>query len=298
MSEGGIVYIDGEFVPSEEAKMSIFDTGFVWGDTVYDVTSTWKGWFFMLDEHLERFERSCEGFQLNHPYTREEMRQICAECVQRTGIEDTYVKVQMTRGVLESRMHDPRQVECRFVAYAVPYVWIWGEQKCRHGANLHLSGVERVSSRAIDQRFKNYNRADLVQARMEAFDHGCDDALLCGPDGYLTEGPGFNVFVVKDGEVVSPDDNVLEGVTRRAVREICEMTGIPFALRKVHPDELHEATEIFASTTAGGVMPVTRITGKTIGNGHSGLVTSRIQELYWSQREQGWHGTRVADVLA
>ena len=294
----GIVFIDGEYVKPEDARMSIFDVGFVWGDSVYDVTSTWKGWFFMLDEHLERFERSCEGFRLKNPYSREQMRQICAECVDRSGLEDTYVKLQITRGLLEQGSRDPRKAECRVVVYAIPYVWIWGEQKCRNGVDLFVSSVERVSSRAIDQRFKNYNRADLVKARFEAYDHGCDDALLCDSDGNLTEGPGFNLCIIKDGKVASPDYSVLEGVTRRSVRELCEFEGIPFELRKVTPEELTTASEVFTCTTAGAVMPVTHLGNKPIGNGHAGLITSRLQTLYWEKREQGWHGTGVKDILA
>ena len=160
------------------------------------------------------------------------------------------------------------------------------------------SSVERVSSRAIDQRFKNYNRADLVQARLEAYDHDCDDAILAGADGFLTEGPGFNFFIVKDGTVTSPDYNVLEGITRRAVREICERDGIPFELRRIRPEEISEASEVFTSTTAGGVMPITQVNSKPIGNGHAGIVTSRIQSTYWDEREAGWHGVRASDILA
>ena len=294
----GIVFIDGEYMRPEEATMSIFDTGFVWGDSVYDVTSTWNGWFFMLDEHLERFHRSCEGFRIENPYSFEEMRRICAECVGRAGLSNAYVKMQITRGVPEPGARDPRGLTPSLVVYAIPYVWIWGEDKCRNGADLYLSSIERVSSKAIDQRFKNYNRADLVQARFEAYDHGCDDAILAGADGFLTEGPGFNFFIVKNGTVTSPDHNVLEGITRRAVREICEREGLPFELRKIRPEEIAEASEVFTSTTAGGVMPVTRINGKPIGNSHAGIVTSRIQQTYWSEREAGWHGVRVGDILA
>ena len=293
----GIVFIDGDYVKPEEAKMSIFDTGFVWGDVVYDVTSAWNGWVFMLDEHLERFQQSINGFRLKNPYSHEEMRRICAECVQRADLDNAYIKVQMTRGVIPSQTRDPRLGECQFVAYATPYVWIWGEEKCRNGVNLYVSSVERVSSKAIDQRFKNYDRADLVQSRFEAYDRGCDDSLLCGPDGYLTEGPGYNMFMVRDGKVSTPDSNILEGVTRRSVREICELENIPYEERKVHPDELQDADEIFCSTTAGGVMPVTGLDSKPIGNGHKGLITSRIQEQYWSKREAGWHGTRIEDIL-
>ena len=215
MSEG-CVFIGGEYVAPEDAKMSIFDAGFVWSDTVYDVTATWAGWFFMLDEHLERFARSCAGFRLENPYSADEMRQILAECVARTGLDNCYVKIQLTRGVIQSQTRDPRLGAPEFVAYATPYAWIWGEEKCRNGAALYLSGIERVSSKAIDARYKNYNRADLVQARFEAYDKGCDDAILVGADGSLTEGPGYNIFVVRDGAVATPDANVLEGITRRA----------------------------------------------------------------------------------
>ena len=293
----GIVFIDGEYMPPDEAKMSVFDTGFVWGDSVYDVTSTWNGWFFMLDDHLERFQRSCEGFRLPNPYSFEEMRRICAECVDRSELASSYVKMQITRGVPESRVLDPRKMKPVVVVYAVPYEWIWGEDKCRNGASLFLSSVERVSSRAIDQRYKNYNRADLVQARLQAYDQGCDDAILAGPDGFLTEGPGFNLFLVTDGAVASPNDNVLEGMTRRAVREICEHEGIPFELRRIRPGEIDEASEIFTSTTAGGVMPITAVNGKSVGNGHAGIISSRIQSIYWSRRETGWYGVRASDIL-
>ena len=294
----GCVFIDGEYVSPGDARMSIFDAGFVWGDTVYDVTSCWGGWFFMLDEHLERFARSCAGFRLENPYGADEMRSILAECVARSGHDNAYVKIQLTRGVIPGGARDPRLGAPAFVAYAVPYVWIWGEEKCRDGAALHVSGVERVSSKAIDARCKNYNRADFVQARLEAYDHGCDDALLIGADGALTEGPGYNVFVVKDGAVATPDSNVLEGITRRAVAEICAGDGIPFACRRVEPEELRAADEVFASTTAGGVMPVIRLGDRPIGNGHAGILTGHIQSSYWRRREEGWHGTRVEDLLA
>jgi branched-chain amino acid aminotransferase len=294
----GIVFIDNEFVSPEHASMSIFDVGFVSGDCAYDVTSTWKGWFFMLEEHLDRFLHSCDRFQLKSPYSRDEIRQICAECVERSGFEDTYVKLQMSRGVVTDRNVDPRLSASAFVAYAIPYVWIWGEEKCRNGANLYLSSFERVSSRAVDQRIKNYNRADLVQARFQALDAGCDDSILCGADGCLTEGSGYNVLVVKNGRVASPDYNVLEGVTRGALSELCTLQNIPFELRKIHPDELADADEVFASTTAGGVMPVTRISNRPVADGAPGPITRRLQASYWEKREQGWHGTRYDEILA
>ena len=211
--------------------MSIFDYGFTYGDCVYDVTSVWRGWFFRLEEHLDRFERSCAGFRLTVPYLRDEVRAILAECVDRAGLEAAYVKVEVTRGMTPNHSRDIRLAENRFTAYAIPYVWVWGEEKCRHGANLHLCRrFQRISSGAVDQRLKNYNRADLVQARLDAYDVGCDDAVLVGPDGALTEGFGWNILLVRDGTVATPDWNVLEGDTRVAVQEICNDEGVPFEL--------------------------------------------------------------------
>jgi len=296
---GGVVFIDGEFVAPEEARMSIFDYGFTWSDCVYDVTSVWRGWFFKLDDHLERFERSCEGFRLTLPYARNEVAAILAECVDRAGLEDAYVKIEVTRGLTPNQSRDLRLAQNRFTAYAIPYVWIWGEEKCRDGASLHLCRrFERVSSKAIDQRFKNYNRADLVQGRLDAYDAGCDDAVLVSPDGALSEGFGWNILLVKDGKVATPDWNVLEGRTRDAVEEICRDEGVPYELRRVEPEELDTADEVFAATTAGGVMPVIRIDSNSVGNGTPGPITRLLQEQYWSRREAGWHGTRTADLLA
>ena len=298
MSEG-IVFIDGEFVAPEEARMSIFDYGFTWSDVVYDVTSVWRGWFFKLDEHLERFERSCAGFRLQNPYSRDEVKGILAECVDRAGLADAYVKLEVTRGLTPNQSRDLRLAENRFVAYAIPYVWIWGEEQCRNGVNIHLCRrFERISSRAVDQRFKNYNRADLVQARLDGYDVGCDDAMVVGPEGELTEGFGWNVLVVRDGVVATPDWNVLEGCTRAAVQEICADEGVPFEVRRVDPEELDRADEVFAATTAGGVMPITAVDSRPVGDGRPGRITRMLQEQYWARRVEGWHGTRVADLLA
>jgi branched-chain amino acid aminotransferase len=295
----GVVYIDGEFVAPEEARMSIFDYGFTWSDCVYDVTSVWKGWFFKLDDHLERFERSCAGFRLSHRYSTDELKGILAECVDRARFEDAYVKLEVTRGTTPDQSRDLRLARNRFTAYAIPFVWIWGEEKCRNGVNLHVCRrFERISSRAVDQRLKNYNRADLAQGRLDAYEAGCDDAVLVASDGALSEGFGWNILLVRDGTVSTPDWNVLEGRTRDAVAEICADEGVPFELRRVEPEELDTADEVFATTTAGGVMPVTALDSRPVGDGRPGPITSLLQERYWARRAEGWHGTRVADLLA
>ena len=294
----GCAFIGGEFVPLEDAKISIFDTGFLHADVVYDVTTAWKGWIFKLDEHLERFGASCAGFRLKNPYSNEETGKLLAECTRRAECEDAgFIHMHVTRGQYPEGTRDPRLCENQFTCYVSPYIWLWGEEKSKAGVNLHMSSIERISSKAVDARYKNFHWADLIQSQYEAYEAGRDDAVLCGPDGNISEGPGFNVFVVKNGVAATPDANCLLGISRRTALELCEIEGIPCEVRKVHPDELRNADEAFATSSAGGVLPVTAIDDKPLGNGAPGMVTSQLHNSYWTRRNEGWKSTKISDLL-
>ena len=298
MSEG-MVFIGGEFVSLEDAKMSIFDTGFLHSDVVYDVTTSWKGYIFKLDEHLERFRASCAGFRLENPYSDDETARHLAECTHRAGCEEGgFIHMHVTRGEYPPGSRDPRLCDNQFTCYVVPYVWLWGETKSKAGVNLQMSEVERISSKAVDTRCKNFHWGDLIKAQYDAYEAGCDDAVLCGPDGNLAEGPGYNIWVVKDGVCATPDANCLLGMSRKSVIELCAMENIPCETRTVHPDELRSADEAFATSSAGGIMPVTAIDGEPLGNAAPGLVTTQLMDGYWRRREEGWCGTRPSDLLA
>ena len=295
----GCAHIGGEFVAFEDAKMSIFDTGFLHSDVVYDVTTSWQGHIFKLDEHLERFAASCAGFRLKNPYTIQETAKLLAECAQRADCEDAgFIHMHVTRGEYPEGSRDPRLCENQFACYVSPYVWLWGEEKSKAGVNLHFSDIERISSKAVDTRYKNFHWADLIQSQYQAYEAGRDDAVLCGPDGNLAEGPGFNIWVVKNGICATPDANCLLGMSRRSALELCEMEGIPFETRSIHPDELRNADEAFATSSAGGIMPVTAIDDKPLGNGAPGILTTLLGNSYWRRREEGWHGTKIVDLLA
>lgn len=138
------------------------------------------------------------------------------------------------------------------------------------GGHLVIAQTLRIPPDSVDPTAKNFHWADLTRGELEALDHGADFALLLDSDGNVTEGPGFNVFMVIDGVVVTPDAGVLEGITRRSAGEICEQLGIPHEIRKVSADEARNADEIFLSTTAGGVMPASRIDGRIMGNDRRG----------------------------
>lgn len=294
----GIAYIDDAFIPAEDARLPLFDLGFLRGDAVYDTVSVWRGQFFRLDDHLARFQRSCAGMRLVCPHDAASLARILAECVQRAGLDDAYVQMIVTRGTFISmERRDLRLCNNRFIAFALPYIWIVRPEKQETGIELAIVDNRRTPTEAIDPNVKNFNWMDLQRGMFQGLERGADNVVLCTPAGHLSEGPGFNLFFVKSGRLHTPDDNVLEGMTRRTVAELARELGIGVSFGKYGADALRGADEAFLSSTAGGIMPVTRVDGRPLGNGAPGLVTSELRALYWRKRESGWLGTPVAALL-
>jgi branched-chain amino acid aminotransferase len=288
----GAAYIEGRYVPIAEARLPVLDWGFTRSDVTYDVVHVWKGSFFRLEDHLDRFERSCATLRLVPP-AREEVREILMQCVRLSGLRDAYVELTCTRGVPAPGSRDPRTCKNNFLAFAIPFVWVITPEQQARGAHLIISKVPRIPPASVDPTVKNFHWGDLTKALFEACDQGADTAVLVDMEGYVAEGPGFNVFCIKNGTVRSPGSTVLEGITRRSVRELCEALDIHFELGRVTPDELRNADEVFLSTTAGGIMPVSRVDDNILGDGHPGPLATRLKDLYWAKHEQGWHGTPV-----
>jgi branched-chain amino acid aminotransferase len=294
----GVAYIEGKYVPADEARISVFDLGFSRSDVVYDVVSTWKGMFFRLNDHIDRFLHSCDGIRIRCPYNKGEIKRILAECVYRAGLQDAYVEVLTTRGrfaALGSR--DLRQTTPTFIAYAIPYVWIATPEKQREGVQVYIAPTPRIPDVSVVARYKNFHWADLTRGQLEALDTGADLAVLCGLTGNLAEGPGFNVFFVKDGKICTPAANVLGGITRMTVIDLAHEIGVAVEVGDYPADALRSAEEAFLSSTAGGIIPVKKVDGKTLGDGRPGPLSWRLRELYWSKREAGWLGTAVSDLI-
>jgi branched-subunit amino acid aminotransferase/4-amino-4-deoxychorismate lyase len=294
----GCVHIDGHYVAPKEARISIFDPGFTRGDAVYDTVSVWNGLFFRLDDHVARFFRSCARARLTCAYPKDEVKRILAQCVHRASLENAYVQTIVTRGNFPTlTRRDPRLCENKFIGLAIPYLWIIPPEAQTEGVNLVISDNRRTPVEAIDPRVKNFNWMDLQWGLFEALDRGGDTAVLCTPSGCLSEGPGFNLFVVRSGRLFTPRWNVLEGITRRTVFELAAELAVPASEEDLLPEALRGADEAFLSSTAGGIMPVSRVDGLPLGSGRPGPVSTAIRSLYWEKREAGWLGTPVLDLL-
>ena len=287
--EGGSVFIEGDWKPLSEGKVSLFDWGFTRSDVTYDVASVWKDAFFRLDDHLDRFFASLAKLRLTIPHDRAELRRILHGCVRAGGLHDAYVAMVCTRGVPPRGARDPRLATNRFYAYALPFVWIAPPEKQALGIDLHVSRRVRIGAESVDPTIKNYHWLDLVQSLFEAYDRGADTSCVVDADGNVAEGPGFNVFTVKGGVVRTPDRGVLEGISRRTVIELCGSLGIPLRVEAVPAGDLATADEVFISSTGGGVLPIAKIDGRALAAPFPGPITQRLQAAYWALHDEPRH---------
>jgi branched-chain amino acid aminotransferase len=279
----GAAYAGGEIVPVHDAAVSILDTGFSRSDVTYDVVAVWDGAFFRLDDHLARFERSCAALRLTLPHDRAQIAEILMALVRRSGLRRAYVEVICTRGFSPEGLRDPRTFTHRFHAYAIPYVWILPEADAERGMHAVVARTTlRIPPASVDPTVKNFHWGDLTRALFEAYDRGGTHPILLDGDGHVTEGAGYNVFAVAGGRVLTPEAGVLEGVTRSTVLQLAEEDGLRPAVLALSEEALRGASELFATSTAGGVMPITTLDGAPVGDGGVGPVTHRLRERYWA----------------
>jgi len=277
----GAAYINDHYVPVAEASVPVLDWGFLHCDATYDVAHVWQGRFFRIDDYLDRFQRSMESLRMSVPYSREQIREVMFELVRRSGLRDAYVEIICTRGMPAPGSRDPRTCTNRFMAFAIPFVWVADVRQRAQGLNLLVSQQQRIAPESLDPRIKNYHWLDMVMGLFEAYDAGADSALLVDAEGNLVEGPGFNVFALCADRVITPARGVLEGVTRATVLELLAAEDVQVSTEPLPAATARTADEIFITSTAGGIMPVTRISGHRIGNGMPGALTTRLNQAYW-----------------
>ena len=278
----GAAFIDDEYVPVADARIPVLDWGFLHSDATYDVAHAWHGRFFRIDDYLDRFHASMTRLRMSAPYSREQIRSIMFELVKRSGLRDAYVEIVCTRGLPAPGSRDPRSCENRFLAFAIPFVWIANDELRETGLNLLISSQQRIPPESVDPRIKNYHWLDMVMALFEAYDHDADSAVLVDAEGNLVEGPGFNVFVRHGNTVMTPSRGVLEGVTRETILELLTRENLEVEQALLPAATAQAADEVFITSTAGGVMPVTRISGNPVGDGRPGALTAQLNAAYGS----------------
>lgn len=279
----GAAWMNGHVLPISQATIPVNDWGLVHSDITYDVVPVINGAFFRFEEYLSRFFSSMESLYLDPGMNKSEVQKALHQLVSQSGLRDSYVAMVCSRGrpkIPGSR--DPRDCENHFFAWCVPYVHVIKPEIIDQGATAWISqNVYRIPEESVNPRVKNYHWGDFTQGIFEAKDNKYETVILLDFDGNVTEGPGFNVFAVKDGVLITPNRGVLAGVSRKTVLEIADHLGIRAVIRPLSVDELLAADEVFLSSSGGGVIPIVRVNETIYGNGVKGPISVRLNETYW-----------------
>jgi branched-chain amino acid aminotransferase len=288
-----IAYVNGEYVPRDQARISVFDFGFLRGDGVFDTTSAWNGRIFKLAQHLERLDLSLRAARIPCPLPLEELRSVIIETARRSAVPNAYIQTIVTRGEPPLGVRDLTQCRPGLVVFVVPYVWILKPEQIRAGGRAMIASTRALPVQCLDPKIKSLSRQHFDLAVLQGKAAGVDVTLMLDMDGHVTEGPGFNLFAIRNGTLFSPPEGILMGITRQTVFELAAEHGIPAREADLTAYDLYAADEVFATSTAGGIMPLVEIDGRSIGDGKPGPMSQRIHGLYWALRDSGRHGTPV-----
>lgn len=294
-SSDRVAFVNGQFIEERRATLSIFDRGVLYGDAVFEAAFAWDGYIFKLDQHLRRMERALRAVCIQLPVALEELKGYVIETVRRNRLRNAYIKWIVTRGVGPGILLDPAGCVPSIVVIAREYLFLTDPQKAENGIRVKIAQVRRTPHECLDPRIKSVGYLNLILARIEAISGHYDDALMLDMHGRLCEAPGYNVFVVRDGVVRTPAEEVLEGITRETVLQLCRKLHISAVEADLVPYDAYTADELFLTNTAGGIVPVTSVDGRAVGTGVPGPLCHRVRDAYRSLIESRVHGTPVSD---
>ncbi|MDD5048382.1 MAG: branched-chain-amino-acid transaminase, partial [Methanoregulaceae archaeon] len=268
-----LIYIDGKFVPREEAKISVFDHGFLYGDGVFEGIRAYSGRVFRLEEHLDRLYDSAKTIDLQVPVSKAEFGEIILETLRKNNLREAYIRPIVSRGVGDLGL-DPRKCpKPTIVVIAVEWGAMYGDLY-EKGLKAITVSVRRNPAQALPPNVKSLNYLNNIFAKIEANYKGGDEAIFFDTNGYVSEGSGDNIFVVKNGEIITPPTlNNLRGITRVVALEIAASLGITVKEQYLGYYDMYSADEVFVTGTAAEVGPIVLIDGRSIGSGRPGPVT-------------------------
>ena len=272
-----VVYLNGEFVPKEEAKISVFDHGLLYGDGVFEGIRSYNGRVFKLDEHLKRLYNSAKAIRLKIPLDIKEMEAALLETLRRNNLHDAYIRLVVTRGEGDLGL-DPDKCPKPTVFIITDKIVLYPQKFYDEGLEIVTAATRRNLPEAINPRIKSLNYLNNILAKLEGKLANAPESLMLNTEGYVVECTGDNIFIVKDNVLITPPIHVgiLEGVTRDVVIEIANEIGIQGEEKPFTRYELYIADECFLTGTAAEIIPVVKIDGRTIGNGLPGTMTKKL----------------------
>ncbi|MGE9294865.1 MAG: branched-chain-amino-acid transaminase [Puniceicoccales bacterium] len=275
------VYLNGEFVDQADAKVSVFDHGFLYGDGIFEGIRLYNGTVFKLDEHLERLEFSARAIMLEMPWTRAEIAEAVCESCRVNGLTNGYIRLIVTRGVGSLGL-SPKSCERPQMIIIADQIQLYPKEFYTDGLKVITVATRRLSPAALPPMIKSLNYLNNILAKIEAGNLGYVEAFMLNDQGYVAECTGDNVFIVQHGKVFTPPVNAgsLTGITRGAVMEILKELGLELVETNLTRYDLWIAQECFLTGTAAEVVPVVEIDGRRIGEGKPGGITKRVLDVF------------------
>jgi branched-chain amino acid aminotransferase len=275
------IYISGKFYDKEDAKISVYDHGLLYGDGVFEGIRAYGGKVFRLEEHLKRLWESAKAIWLTVPMTREAMHQAVYETLRLNKIADGYIRLVVTRGAGTLGL-DPNRTSDPQVIIITDHISLYPRELYEKGLEIVTVSVVRNHPASLSPRIKSLNYLNNILAKIEGLQAGCVEALMLNTKGEVAECTGDNVFLVRAGALVTPpaDAGILEGVTRQAVIELAESAKLVFRQAPLTKHDVYIADEMFLTGTAAEVIPVVKVDGRLIGGGQPGPITRDLMERF------------------
>lgn len=283
-----IVYLNGDFVPAEEAKVSVFDHGLLYGDGVFEGIRFYNGRVFKLDEHLQRLYDSAKAIRLEIPLKPEEMEEVVLETIRKNNLRDGYVRPVVTRGPGDLGL-DPDKCPEPFIFVIADTIVLYPDESYENGLSVITVPTRRNVPEALNPRIKSLNYLNNILAKIEAGNINAasdipiaQEAIMLSNDGYVVECTGDNIFIIKDEAVYTPPTYIgaLEGVTRNTAMDLARDMGLEVEEKIFTRYEVYIADECFLTGTAAEVIPVVKVDGRIIGDGKPGKITRELVKKF------------------
>ena len=287
------IYLDGAFVSKEEAKVSVFDHGFLYGDGVFEGIRAYNGRVFKLTEHLERLYESAHHILLHIPITIEEMEEATLETMRRNNLRDAYIRIVVSRGVGDLGL-DPKKCPRASVIIIADTISLFPQEFYEQGLQVITVATRQRRADTFEPRIKSMNYLNNIMVKMEAAQAGVMEGLMLSPEGYIVEGSGSNVFIIdKKEKLITPPSylGILEGITRNMVIELASQEGMTVQERPFTRHDLYIASECFLTGTAAELIPAVSVDKRLIGDGTPGPITKKLMKIFHEYAEQ--NGTPV-----
>lgn len=275
------IYLDGEFVTKENAKVSVFDHGFLYGDGIFEGIRIYNGNIFKCKEHLDRLYDSAKSIDLVIPLAYNELLEAMAETIRRNDMRNGYIRIVVSRGAGNLGL-DPRRCPKPTVLIIVEQLAIYSEEAYLNGLKAVSVAQRRNIPDALNPKIKSLNYLNNILVKIQSNFAGADEAIMMNAQGYVTEGSGDNIFIVKNGVVTTPPCylGALEGITRQAIIDLCDKLGIKLKEEPFSMHDVYIADEVFFTGTAAEVIAAREIDGRMIGIGQAGPITLQLLEEF------------------